>query len=286
MRPAAFAGALISGHSAADRAPHGRGRRLTTLLSVLLHGGAVVAAVAYSYWHVEELTPPTVTVTFVAAAAPPPPPPPLPLGGGSGAPAARRRPPAPRPVPVVRPPDLAPPRTPHEEPPPVVAPPVVAPPAVEAAPRHDPTPAPAAATAAAPRPGPAGVGVPDGVLGGVAGGVRGGAQGGAVSGAGTGAPSAAPRFLPPLMARQQQLPGSYPVLPAVLSTPGARYDVKAKVCVGTTGVVDSVIILKHGPPVLDAVVLSSIKAWRFRPLSANGAPVPFCYFADLDFRSE
>jgi protein TonB len=278
VRPPAFAGALISGQSGADRAVLGRGRRLTTLLSVILHGGVVIAAVAYSYWHVEELTPPTVTVTFVAAAPPPPPPPPLPLGGGSGAPARRHPPAPPRPIPVVRRPELAPPRTPHEEPVPVVAPPAVE------APRHDPAPAPTAASA--PRPGPAGEGVPDGVRGGLAGGVRGGAQGGAISGAATGAPSAAPRFLPPLMARQQQLPGSNPVLPAVLSTRGARYDVKAKVCVGTNGLVDSVIILKHGPPVLDGVVLSSIKAWRFRPLSANGAPVPFCYFADLDFRSE
>src|SRR5690242_16171680 len=52
------------------------------LVAALLHGGLISGGVAYSYWHVDELTPPTLRVTFISAAAPPPPPPPPPPAGG------------------------------------------------------------------------------------------------------------------------------------------------------------------------------------------------------------
>src|SRR5450432_3833139 len=55
--------------------PRSAARRLTYLLSGILHGAAVLIAVAYSFWHVEEVKPPAVTVTFISAAAAPPPPP-------------------------------------------------------------------------------------------------------------------------------------------------------------------------------------------------------------------
>jgi periplasmic protein TonB len=61
-----------------DRVLPRKGRRIMVALSLALHGGLLVAAVAYSFWHVDELSPPTVTVTFLANAPPPPPPPPPP----------------------------------------------------------------------------------------------------------------------------------------------------------------------------------------------------------------
>ena len=56
-------------------------RRIAFALVALFHGVLIAAGVAYSYWHVEELTPPTLRVTFMSA----PPPPPPPAGGGSRA---------------------------------------------------------------------------------------------------------------------------------------------------------------------------------------------------------
>ena len=54
------------------------GRRITVALSIAFHGALLAAGVAYSFWHIDELTPPSVKVTFLTA-APPPPPTPIPL---------------------------------------------------------------------------------------------------------------------------------------------------------------------------------------------------------------
>jgi len=128
---------------------------------------------------------------------------------------------------------------------------------------------------------PPGAGVADGVKGGLAGGVSGGT--GIIR-----APSAplATKFLPPQIGAQQKLSGADPDFPATLRTAGSRYQVKAKVCVGTSGAVDTVVVLKHAHPTLDSNVVSTVKTWRFRPLMANGNPLPFCYFANFDFSSE
>ena len=51
-------------------------RALTGSLSLTVHGGLIIAGLIYSFWHVDVLSPPTVTVTFLQATPPPPPPPP------------------------------------------------------------------------------------------------------------------------------------------------------------------------------------------------------------------
>ena len=33
-------------------------------------------------------------------------------------------------------------------------------------------------------------------------------------------------------------------------------------------------------------VLSTVKSWRFRPCMANDTPVPFCYPATFEFKSQ
>ncbi len=53
-------------------------RRMTFTLSLALHAALLVVGAVYSFWHVEELSPPSITVTFLAATPPPPPPPPPP----------------------------------------------------------------------------------------------------------------------------------------------------------------------------------------------------------------
>ena len=258
-------------------APRGRStRRITYVVSVAIHIAAALGAVAYSFWHVEEVTPSTVTVTFISAAAlPPPPPPPLPLGGGASASAAKKHVsvrPKVVPTPDTKVPDVVQPKAPDEKPKPVEVKPETK---VE--------------TKGAPD-APAGVGTPDGVKGGVAGGVKGGVVGGVVGGTpgGTGVVPAAvaAKFLPPQMGAQQKLSGQDPDFPPMLRTAGAKFQVKAKVCVSTAGTVDTVLIMKHAHPSLDSNVVGAVKAWRFRPLLANGTPVPFCYFANFDFSSD
>ena len=69
-----------------------RRRRLTYAVSLAVHAALLAGGVAYSFWHVEEITPPTVRVTFMAAAPPPPAPPPPPAGRRRQRGARRRRP--------------------------------------------------------------------------------------------------------------------------------------------------------------------------------------------------
>src|SRR5262245_17065372 len=61
----------------ADKGKPKKWLRITYTLSIGLHAVLLAGAAVYSFWHVEELTPPSVPVTFMsaAAAAPPPPPP-------------------------------------------------------------------------------------------------------------------------------------------------------------------------------------------------------------------
>jgi periplasmic protein TonB len=53
-------------------------RRATYTLSFALHGALLLVGAIYSFWTVDELSPPSITVTFLASTPPPPPPPPPP----------------------------------------------------------------------------------------------------------------------------------------------------------------------------------------------------------------
>ena len=245
-------------------------RRITVVISIVAHAAAGLAAIAYSFWHVEEISPPTVTVTFVsAAAAPLPPPPPPPLGGG----AAPKRPRVARPKTDPTPARPTTPEVPH----PVEA--VKVP--VAEAPKEKP------AESSAPSSASTGSGAGDaaGAKNGVAGGVKGGVAGGVVGGV-VGAPHVAPKFLPPQMGAQLKLSGADPDFPPILRRAGASYVVMAKICVNVGGAVDSVTIQKRADPSLDANVASAVKGWHFRPATANGMPVPFCYFGRFEFKSD
>jgi outer membrane biosynthesis protein TonB len=127
----------------------------------------------------------------------------------------------------------------------------------------------------------AGVGKMEGEKGGVANGVKGGTPGGS----GT-TPGPAAKFLPPFMGAKQKISGAEPDFPTNLRTAGARYLVVAKICVGPSGAVDTVTLLKRAHPTLDNNVVTTVKTWRYRPLTANGTPVPFCYFLNHQFESE
>ncbi|HEY4188631.1 MAG TPA: energy transducer TonB, partial [Polyangia bacterium] len=125
-----------------------------------------------------------------------------------------------------------------------------------------------------------------GVKGGVAGGVKGGVAGGVVGGVVGAPPHVAAKFLPPQMGAQLKLSGAEPDFPSNLRRPGASFVVMAKICVSTGGAVDSVAVQKHADPTLDNNVVTAVKGWHFRPATANGAPVPFCYFGRFEFKSD
>ena len=246
---------------AQSQAPARAGRRsLWYAISIAFHGALIAAGVAYSFWHIEELTPPMLKVTFLAAAPPPPPAAPPPAGGGTAA----RKKIAIKPRQVVEPkPDLVQPReTPKQEPP-------------KEEPKVDDH-----GEKGGEKGGKIG-GTPGGTAGGTPGGTIGGTPGGTV-----GAPVTASKFLAPNVGQGQILSGDKGVMPIPLRKPGAVYRLLVKVCVSTTGSVEKLTIMKGSDPLAEAEALRVLKTFRFRPFLVNGTPAPFCYPHAVEFKTE
>jgi periplasmic protein TonB len=244
-----------------------RWRRLTFTVSLLVHAALLAGGIAYSFWRVEEISPPTVRVTFMSSAPPPPAPPspPPPAGGGA---TPRKKAPTSTPRPTLT--TLVQPRLnqpKREEPKP------------EPPDDDDPEQAIGGGT----KGGTAG-GTIGGTIGGTVGGVIGGTVGGVIGGAGVPTPIAT-RMLAPQMGAGRKASGDDPPFPAVLNRPGMLYVVLAKICVSRAGTVDSVSILKGANQMLDQGVLTTIKGWTFRPLMADSNAVPFCYPGRFEFRA-
>jgi outer membrane biosynthesis protein TonB len=241
-------------------APRGRGRRsLWYALSIGLHGALIAAGIAYSFWHIEELSPPVLRVTFMSA-APPPPPAAAAAGGGATANVKPKKPLKPKPIvppkpEIVQPQEIAKKEEPKEEPP-------------------------------AENPRGEKDGVKDGVAKGAAGGTADGTPDGKLGGTGTSAASGPAKFLPPNIGLAQKISGDDPPFPPSLRKPGAVYHVLAKVCVNTSGGVEKVTIMKSTESQLDSGVIETLRSnWRFRPYLANAMPIPFCTIKDFEFKT-
>jgi periplasmic protein TonB len=260
---------------AQDRREPRRQRRVAFALVVAFHGVLIAAGVVYSFWHVEELTPPTVRVTFMSMAPPPPPPPPPPRSGGGSRPkkvAVKTKPPEPVPV----------------KPPEIVQPPDKVKPVKKEFRKHeDEYVEPDSAKEGS---GP-GKGVGKGVIDGeddgdedgVAGGQRGGVIGGTIGGTGT--TPGPPRSMPTQFGALQKISGELPPLPPSLNRGDLGYVVEARICVSPSGAVDSVTVTKASDALLNDGVTRSVRTWRFRPLRFNGIFVGFCYPGRFEFNS-
>jgi outer membrane biosynthesis protein TonB len=247
----------------------GRRRGVTYALSALAHAGLVCAGLAYSFWHVEELAPPHMHVMLFSSATPVSPPPPPAAGGSAAAapaPAPRKAASKPKAAPLVQPkaPALAQPPDPAPE--------------RQQKPRQD-EPRPESGGGEK-RPGD---GVKSGVSGEATGGLAGGKPGGALASA-MAAPTA--KFLPPILGALHREGGADPLFPPSLRRAGMIYIVMANICASRAGGVESVALVKRADPLLDDNVVSAVKRWRYRPLMANNTPIPFCYPARFEFRSQ
>jgi outer membrane biosynthesis protein TonB len=252
-------------------------RSATVIVSLAAHVVVLGGWAIRSFWTVDELAPPTTAVILHLHATPPPAPSMKVAGGGQARPttegrtSAPARRPAPRSVP--RPVET-----------PVAAAPITQPaPPVPSAPPAEPVKeaAPAASSGSG-----AGQGGPGSVAGGVGSGNGAGpgsGTNGVVGGIGAGPP---PKFLPEALAKTQRIGGVEPTFPPSLARAGVTYVVQAKICVGPDGKVDRVNVVKADEPTLDGNVISAVRGWRYRPLLAAGAPVPFCTFVRFEFRGE
>lgn len=223
--------------------------RITLVVSLALHGGALLAGLVHSIWQVDEMPMPAVEVTLTAAPPPPPPPPPPPKRSSGESKPKTRKPVQPKPETLVQPKE-----TPKE----------------------------------APKPEPKEEEVEQGQVGGVAGGVAGGVVGGVIGGMGTVAPPppppkpAGPKNVSSRIARGQLLinPNVDPyrvTVPSTLARSGMEFSALLRVCVSAEGRVTGVYIQKSAGPAIDPQFPQVIGRWRFRPLLADGRPTPFCY---------
>jgi hypothetical protein len=239
-----------------------RWRRLTVVFSLGLHGALLVAAAIYSFWRVDEVTPPAVTVTFLSGAGVPPPPPPPPP-----APPKPAEPPKPKAT-VARPQQpkiaaLVQPRTPtNDKPPPSEEPAAESDEhgAQEGAPGGEPggTGVAPVATVAPPPPPP-----PPKVV------------------------EQQPVNLPPNVGSGQRIsdindPRFRPSLPGTFSRAGVTLWGLFRICVGTEGRVKDVNVLKSADPAVDADWSRVIRTWEYRPFSIENRPVPFCHTIRLE----
>jgi outer membrane biosynthesis protein TonB len=266
-----------------ERLPR-RQRNICFALVAIFHGALIAAGVAYSYWDVEELTPPGLRVTFISM-APSLPPTPEAAGGRAGAKKLAPPPPAGghvigRKVAIktkvsepVTPPLAA-----------IVTPPEKPMPLKKAFSQHEHDAADNAKSSA-------GADVRrdsiDGEEFGEDHGVKGGVKGGTVGGkiGGVAAPEG-PRSVSPQVGSLQKESGNMPPFPSSLMHGKMVYVVETKICISTTGAVDSVTITRRSDTELDASVSNTLKAWRYRPMTLNNTAVAFCYPVRFEFRSE
>ncbi|HEY0709782.1 MAG TPA: hypothetical protein VGG33_23415 [Polyangia bacterium] len=220
-----------------DKAKPTKWRRITYSLSLGLHGALLVVGAVYSYWHVEELSPPSVSVTFLAGAPPPPPPPPPPKRKKAETTVKK-------PVEIVQPKPTA------------IVQPKEKPPEPEEEEEEGAT--------------------DDGVEGGVAGGVAGGTVGGTVGGTGDGPVMLAPNVGTGQRITDVNDPRYKPSLPPQLNRAGMTLWGLFKVCVSAQGKVTNVTVVKSADPLVDNDWIGKIKLWEYRPYSVNGRAVPFC----------
>jgi protein TonB len=237
------------------------------VVSVVVHAALLAGGIAYSFWRVEEISPPTVRVTFLSSAPPPPAPAPPPPAGGNAASTRKKTPitpPRTNPITLVEPRKIPPRKEdPRDEPPD----------------DEDPDQALAGGTKG---------GTKGGVIGGEIGGAIGGTVGGTIGGVvgGQSAPKpVATKMIAPQMGALQKQSGDDPDFPPRLRRSGMIYVVLTKICVSRAGVVDSVSILKGTDPALDNNVLNAVKGWRYHPLLADNNAVPFCYFGRFEFKA-
>jgi hypothetical protein len=101
---------------------------------------------------------------------------------------------------------------------------------------------------------------------------------------GSAPPATQPLFLSASVAQGLRVHDEFPELPGPLRVPGAHHDVTATICVSETGVVTTVAITSAGVPLLETVLATAIRSWRYRPCQIGGAARPFCHDIAFAYR--
>lgn len=226
-----------------DQKPR-RWRQVMIAVSLLIHGVALAFGVVKSVWSVAEMPLPAIQVTL--AEAPPPPPPPPPPAGGKKSSSKPRNPKPSTPKEIVQPKE-----TPKEE--------------AKKEPEEE---------------------EDHGQVGGVVGGVEGGVVGGVVGGVGEAKPpppkDTGPKLVAAAIGTRQLLvnpgvpPYCCPKIPKALERADSL-TAHLRVCVTAQGAVYDVRVVSGAGPAIDSQIPGFVRRWRYRPMTVDGEPKPFCY---------
>lgn len=83
--------------------------------------------------------------------------------------------------------------------------------------------------------------------------------------------------------------GTDPKFPADLAKHGSGWKMRTRICVGPEGQVKSIAFLDTAPahePRVDAIVLETVRRWRFGSYRVDGVLQGFCYDTDIDLASK
>jgi TonB family protein len=249
-------------------------RRIAFALVAVFHGVLIAAGIVYSYWKVDELTPPTLRVTFMSGTpTPPPPPPPAPAGGGSRPKKIALRPKTPEPV-VTKPPEI-------------VQPPDKVKPIKKEFRKHEDEYVEPDNAKPAMGVGSGKIGDEDGDEDGEAGGVKGGQKGGVIGGSiGGVVTQTPPKAMPAQFGANHRISGDQPAFPPSLRRGDMVYVVEARICVSKTGSVDSVTLTKTSDTLLNENVVKAVRGWRYQPMKFNSMLVDYCFPIKFEFKSQ
>lgn len=103
------------------------------------------------------------------------------------------------------------------------------------------------------------------------------------------AAAAGPRLLASKLGQRQLLtnPSSKAVrVPSALRRSGQTFSATVNICVGPSGEVAKVDILRSAGPALDPQIVELLSRWRYRPLMEAGHATPFCYPLKYQVESE
>ncbi|MEZ4398914.1 MAG: TonB family protein [Kofleriaceae bacterium] len=96
-------------------------------------------------------------------------------------------------------------------------------------------------------------------------------------------PPSPPKVIPPTALEQQRISGDTYIVPdddttvEIGRSQKAQLMIPVKVCIGRSGDVESVEILKSsGFPAYDDKVQRGVLTWKYRPFMMNGVPAPVC----------
>lgn len=218
-------------------------RALTGTISLTVHGGLIIAGLIYSFWHVDVLSPPTVTVTFLQATPPPPPPPPPKKKAATKTKAVvAKEVVQPRANQIVQP-KVKEERQEKEE-------------------KDD--------------------GVEGGVEGGIAGGVAPPPPPAPKIDTGTPRMVAPGVAATQLLTNPATDPRYRPQIPEQFNRPGVKMFALIKICVSKEGNVSSAKIIKSMDPAIDPLLTAKVLTWNYRPITIDGNAVPFCYSLRYD----